>query len=162
MVEFSRTCCMESLLLAPDLQEGLFLDIQTFANEIWRQATPTQQAGRLQLQTATVGVLPSKQGSRQARGRERTCGTPGESTDDRVGQKQPLESQAWTCTPVKTATEPVDQESDRTVTAGAAIQSDINLLAHFPLSSETEGCRWINCPRGREDRKKMELYRGIK
>ena len=152
MVEFPRTCCMESLLLAPDLQEGLFLDIQTFANEIWRQATPTQQAGRLQLQTATVGVLPSKQG----------CGTPGESADDRVGQQQPLESQAWTCTPVKTATEPVDQESDCTVTAGAAIQSDINLLAHFPLSSETEGCRWINCPRGREDRKKMELYRGIK
>ena len=142
MVEFLRKCCMESLLLALDLQEGLSFDTKTFANEIWRQATSTQKAGRLQLQTATVGGSPSKQGSRQAGRREKTCGTPGESADDRIGQQQHLQSQACTCRPVKTATEPVDQESNRTATAGAATQSDINLLAHFPLSSAT-GYRYI-------------------
>ena len=129
MVEFLRKCCMESLLLALDLQEGLSFDTKTFANEIWRQATSTQKAGRLQLQTATVGGSPSKQGSRQAGRREKTCGTPGESADDRIRQQQYLQSQAWTCRPVKTATEPVDQESNRTATAGAATQSDINLGA---------------------------------
>ena len=142
MVEFLRKCCVESLLLALDLQEGLSFDTKTFANEIWRQATSTQKAGRLQLQTATVGGSPSKQGSRQAGRREKTCAPPGESADDRIRQQQHLQSQAWTCRPVKTATEPVDQESNRTATAGAATQSDINLLAHFPLSSET-GYRYI-------------------
>ena len=121
---------------------SLSFDTKTFSNEIWRQATSTQKAGRLQLQTATVGGSPSKQGSRQARRREKTCGTPGDSADDRIGQQQHLQSQAWTCTPIKTATEPIDQESDRTATAGAATQSDINLLAYFPMSSET-GYRYI-------------------
>lgn len=44
---YPRMCSTVSLPQAPDLQEGLYFDTKTFANETSRQATSTQQTWKL-------------------------------------------------------------------------------------------------------------------
>ena len=152
MVESPKTYCMASWLLDPDLLKGLFSGTKMSVNEIWRQATSTQQTGKPQLQIAAAGDSPSRRAFKQANWRMRNSGKRRDSVDGR-GRHQHPQSQALS-TPAATATRPAAPELDCTVTAGAATQprTDPRRIFHcLPRQTDANNNKWSNAHNEYED-----------